>query len=144
MGLINSEERHSLWALWTRVGHSLILKMSDRSFIMLIFALSFFLKEQKSNHSFGRSFWKSERAITLFIALLKIAKKERSLIRSSAKSDKRSDRSIAFFKWANERAITLLERAEMSDEQMSDWAIAQPCSQGWPLAHFENERSLFF
>jgi len=24
----------------------------------------------------------------------------------------------------------------MSDERMSKWGIAQPCSQGWPFAHF--------
>jgi len=46
-----------------------------------------------------------ERAITLFIALLKRAKKERSLIRSFQKSDKKSDSSFVLLQRATKRAI---------------------------------------
>jgi len=73
-----------------------------------------------------------ERAIALLVTLLKERKraiahllfckesrKERSLIRSFAKSNKKSGRSFALFK-----------RAEMSDEQMSELAITQPCIKG--------------
>jgi len=60
------------------------------------------------NHSFFAHF----RSFALF----ERAKKEQLLICSFEKSAKKSDRSIP-----------LLKRAEMSDEQMSELAIAQPC-----------------
>jgi len=97
------------------------------------FALSLFLKEQKSDRSFHCSFWESKRAIALFVALLKRAKKERILIRSFAKSNKMSNRSIA-----------LLKGAEMRHERMSDCPTLQPGLAISPFAHFENEGSLFF
>jgi len=62
--------------------------------------------------------------------------KERSLIRSSQKSHKKSNRSfallqrvtkraIAHSEWASDRTIALLKRAEMSEEQMSDCPTVQ-------------------
>jgi len=42
-----------------------------------------------------------QKAMALFIALFKRAKKEQSLIRSFAKSDEKSDCSIALLKQAN-------------------------------------------
>jgi len=97
----------------SRVGHSLILKMIDRSF------------------SVFRSIWKSERAIALFVALFKRAKKERSLIRSFAKSDKKRNRSITLFKQRmSERSLNCsFERSGKErwvNEQMSDWPTLQP------------------
>jgi len=88
----------------SRVKHSLILKMSDRSFFerkIERFGKSLIFR----SFSFFRSFWKSKRAIALFVALLKRAKK--------------SDRSFALFKRAtkkSDRSFALLQRA-----------IAQPC-----------------
>jgi len=108
-----------------RVGHLLILKMSARSFFWakneqfgksLLFALSLFLKEQMRDRSFCRSFWKSDRAI---------AKKERSLICSFAKSDKKSNLSFALFKRANERAIAQMLFWKERKWAMSKWANAR-------------------
>jgi len=85
-----------------------------------------------------RSFWKwaialflSEKwaiwKITHFSLTFEKSEKERSLIRSFAKSDKKRVRSFALFKRANERAIAQSHFWKERKWAMSDWAIAQPC-----------------
>jgi len=61
--------------------------------------------ENRSFFAHFCSFALFERAIALIVALLKRAKKERLLICSFAKSDKKSNCSIAPLKRANEQAI---------------------------------------
>jgi len=43
------------------------------------------------------------------------------------KEQKKSDRTFALLQRAPDCSIPLLKRMEISDEQMSKWAIAQPC-----------------
>jgi len=123
------------WAIW-KISH-----------FLLLFALSLFLKERLSERSL---FWKERMS-------------KQSLISSIAKSEWASDCSFALLQWANERAIAhllfcneqmsnkllnrsftmsewakncsiaLLQWAEMSDEQSSEWAIAQLCKKAIAL-----------
>jgi len=61
----------------------------------LIFALSLFLKERKSDRSFRRSFEKSEKRAIAHSLFCKEQLSKRSLICYFAMSDKMSDRSFS-------------------------------------------------
>jgi len=75
---------------------------------LLIFALSLFLKEPKSNYTFHCSFWKSEWVIALFAALWKRANERPLFSALFAKEQIRDCSFFALFKRATKRAIAPL------------------------------------
>jgi len=103
--------------------------------------LLLFLKERKSDSSFFALFKRAtKRAIAqllflkeranerllflslfLFVALLKRAKKERSLIRSFAKSAEKGNRSFALLQRATKRVIAhlLFLKEQMSEQSLN-------------------------
>jgi len=123
------------------VGHLLILKISDHSFVewkisdleiahfLLIFSLLLFLKErslflsffwkeglcgQSHNCSFQKSNTMSKCSFTLLL-FFKEWLSQPLHICSFLKSD-----------WASDRTIPLLKRANICDEWLSKWVTTQP------------------
>jgi len=81
---------------------------------------SLFLKEQKCDCSFGRSFEKSEKRAIAHSLFCKERQKERLL--------------ICLFKRANEQVIALLKRAEMSNERLPNPDLLE-CINACPTGH---------
>jgi len=108
--------------------------MSDRSF--------FWAKNEQFGKSLifcsfllFRSFWMSKKAIALFVALLKRAKKEQSLICSFEKSEK-NNRSSALLHWATKWGIALsLFFNERMSNRLLNYSFENSGNEWW-----ENER----
>jgi len=99
------------WAIW------------EIACFLLIFSLSLFLKERKSNWASDRSFEKSKWANDHSFALLQWANEQaiaHLLFYNEQMSNKLLNRSFTMSEWATNCSIALLQWVEVSNERMSD------------------------